>query len=98
MDQPLTPTPQSAENVSGQAIRDLRAATPSRALRLRGSLGGLLIPLVLLGAISALETARTTEASRQVFFNVNLPWLMYFVFALSIAVIVGAFIQRLRIS
>ena len=97
MDQPLTPVPQSAENVSGQAIRDLRAATPSRALRLRGSLGGLLIPLVILGGISALETARTTTASREVFFNVKLPWLMYFVFALSMAVIVGAFLQRLRI-
>jgi len=32
-----------------------------------------------------------------VFFNISTPWLMYFVFVLSIAVIVGAFVQRARI-
>ena len=65
--------------------------------RFRASAGGLLIPIAIIGGISALETARTSDASRPVFWNISTPWLMYFVFGISMAVILGAFIQRLRI-
>jgi len=65
--------------------------------RFRASWGGLIIPVAIIGAISAAETARTSTASREVFFNISTPWLMYFVFALSMAVIIGAFVQRARI-
>ncbi|MGB4860875.1 MAG: heterodisulfide reductase-related iron-sulfur binding cluster [Tepidiformaceae bacterium] len=65
--------------------------------RFRASWGGLVIPVAIIGAISAAETARTSTASREVFFNISTPWLMYFVFALSMAVIIGAFVQRARI-
>src|SRR3970040_2333612 len=68
-----------------------------KGTRLRASFGGLVIPVAVIGAIAAFETARTTDASREVLFNSSAPWLMYFVFVLSIAVIVGAFVQRARI-
>ncbi|MEO9254393.1 MAG: hypothetical protein ABI305_02550, partial [Tepidiformaceae bacterium] len=70
------------------------AGKPSR---FRSSVGGLLIPVLVIAAISAFETARTSTASREVFFNIGLPVVMYFVFAVTVAIIVGAFIQRLRI-
>ncbi len=65
--------------------------------RFRVSTGGLLIPVAILTAISAVETARTTDASREVFWNITTPWLMYMVFGVAVAIIVGAFIQRMRI-
>ena len=65
--------------------------------RFRVSIGSILIPVAILGGISAFETARTTDASREVFFNIKLPWLMYMVFGVSMAIILGAFIQRMRI-
>lgn len=68
-----------------------------KGTRLRASFGGLVIPVAIIGAIAAFETARTTDASREVFFNISTPWLMYFVFVLSMAVIIGAFVQRARI-
>ncbi len=70
---------------------------PPKGTRFRASWGGLLIPVAVIGAISAVETARTTDASREVFFNIKTPWLMYFLFALSMAFIIGAFLQRMRI-
>ncbi|MCA9844351.1 MAG: 4Fe-4S dicluster domain-containing protein [Dehalococcoidia bacterium] len=68
-----------------------------RGSRFRVSAGGLIIPVAILAAISAAETARTTDASREVFFNVKAPAVMYFMFALSVAIIVGALFQRMRI-
>jgi ferredoxin len=68
-----------------------------RGTRLRMNLGGLIIPAAFIAAISAVETARTTDASRTVFWNINMPSLMYIVMAISLAIIVGAFVQRLRI-
>jgi len=68
-----------------------------KGTRLSVSFGGLVIPVAAIGAIAAIETARTTDASREVFFNISTPWLMYFVFVLSISVIIGAFVQRARI-
>ena len=68
-----------------------------KGTRFRASWGGLVIPVAIIGAISAAETARTTDASREVFFNISTPWLMYFVFALAMAIIIGAFVQRARI-
>jgi Fe-S oxidoreductase/nitrate reductase gamma subunit len=68
--------------------------------RLRSSIGGLLLPIAILGGISALELGRTADkqtAQREVFFNISYPIIMYFIFALSIAIIVGAFIQRARV-
>lgn len=65
--------------------------------RLRGSAAGWLIPIAVLGGISAFETARTSSASREVFFNISYPVVMYFIFALSVAIILGAFFQRYRI-
>jgi Fe-S oxidoreductase len=74
-----------------------KGSAPAKSTRFRASWAGLVIPVAIIGAISALETARTTSASREVFFNIKTPWLMYFVFALSMAFIIGAFIQRARI-
>jgi Fe-S oxidoreductase len=74
-----------------------RAPKTGRATRLRSSTGGLLIPLAIIGAISAAETARTTSASRPVFFNIEFPWIMYMVFGVAVAIIAGAFVRRLRI-
>ncbi|HML98692.1 MAG TPA: heterodisulfide reductase-related iron-sulfur binding cluster [Tepidiformaceae bacterium] len=68
-----------------------------KGTRLRVSTGGIVVPLAIIGAIAAFETARTTDASREVFFNISTPWLMYFVFVVSIGIIVGAFVQRARI-
>jgi hypothetical protein len=68
-----------------------------RATRLRASAGGILIPAAVIGAIAAFETARTTDASREVFFNISYPAIMYFVFAAFVAIVAGAFVQRLRI-
>ena len=68
-----------------------------KGTRFRASWGGLVIPVAAIAAVSAVETARTSDAQREVFFNISTPWLMYFVFALSMAVIIGAFVQRARI-
>lgn len=68
-----------------------------KGTRFRASWGGLVIPVAIIGAISAVETARTSTASREVFFNISTPWLMYFVFALSMGIIIGAFVNRSRI-
>ncbi len=73
---------------------------PGRGTRLRSSLGGFMIPFAALAGIAALETARTADretAQREVFFNIQYPVIMYFIFALSMAIILGAFIQRMRI-
>ncbi len=73
---------------------------PGRGTRLRASLGGFIIPFAALAGIAALETARTADretAQREVFFNIEYPVIMYFIFGLSIAIILGAFIQRMRI-
>ncbi|MGH2608022.1 MAG: hypothetical protein ACRDHF_02945, partial [Tepidiformaceae bacterium] len=73
---------------------------PSRRLgsRLRSSAGGILIPAAVIGAIASFETARTSgDAQREVFFNIEAPAIMYFIFAASTAIIVGAFVQRLRV-
>ncbi|MDZ7727607.1 MAG: heterodisulfide reductase-related iron-sulfur binding cluster [Dehalococcoidia bacterium] len=72
-------------------------AKKGRGMRLRVNLGGLVIPVLILAAISAFEVARTTDASREVFWNINAPVLMYFIFGITTAVVVGAFVQRLRI-
>ncbi|MBK9545591.1 MAG: (Fe-S)-binding protein [Dehalococcoidia bacterium] len=72
-------------------------AKPPKGTRFRASWGGLVIPVAIVGAISAAETARTTDASREIFFNISTPWLMYFVFTLAVAIIIGAFVQRARI-
>ena len=70
---------------------------PARPARFRASLGGLLIPIALIGAIASFETARTSgSASREVFFNIKWPWLMYMVFGAFVAVVVGALLQRMR--
>ncbi|MCZ2109004.1 MAG: 4Fe-4S dicluster domain-containing protein [Dehalococcoidia bacterium] len=65
--------------------------------RFHVSAGGIVIPLLIIGAISAAETARTTSAQREVFFNVALPQVMYFIFGLSVAIIIGVLIHRMRI-
>ena len=80
-----------------QAERLDQTPPAPKGTRFRVNAGGLIIPVAIIGGISALETARTTDASREVFWNVSTPWLMYFVFGVSLAVILGAFIQRLRI-
>jgi len=68
-----------------------------RGARLRASVAGWLVPVAVLGGISAFETARTTDASRETLFNISYPVVMYFIFALSVAVILGAFVQRYRV-
>jgi Fe-S oxidoreductase/nitrate reductase gamma subunit len=72
-------------------------APETKPTRFRATWAGLVIPVAVIGGISAIETARTSSASREVFFNVKAPWLMYLLFALSMAIIIGAFVQRARI-
>ncbi|MEX0781910.1 MAG: (Fe-S)-binding protein [Dehalococcoidia bacterium] len=75
-----------------------RPAAPRLTTRLRSSTGGILIPAAVIGAIASFETARTADdAQRDIFFNVDQPAIMYFIFAASMAIIIGAFVQRLRI-
>ncbi len=81
------PTGQPPANAPGRRI----------GTRLRSSTAGIIVPIAVIGAISALETARTTDAQREVFFNIGTPAIMYFIFAASMAVILGAFVRRLRI-
>ncbi|MBI2767109.1 MAG: (Fe-S)-binding protein [Chloroflexi bacterium] len=69
----------------------------SRPTRFRASIGGLIIPVAALAGISAFETVRTGSAQREVFFNISAPVVMYFIFAAAVAVIAGAFVQRLRV-
>ena len=68
-----------------------------RSTRLRVSFGGLLIPIAIVIAIGALETARTEGAHREVFFNIRGFAIMYFIFGVAVAAIAIAFLQRLRI-
>ena len=68
-----------------------------RGTRLRISFGGLLIPISIVIAIGALETARIEEAHREVFFNIQGFAIMYFIFGIAVAAIAIAFLQRLRI-
>src|SRR5487761_2362206 len=65
-------------------------ASTRKPTRFRVSIGGI-------AAIGALDTARTSSAQREVFFNIGMPQLMYFIFALSVAIIVGALVMRARI-
>lgn len=74
---------------------DTGKATRGTRLRMNGA--GLVVPVAILGAISAFEVARTTDATRQVFWNISTPALMYFVFAIALAIIVGSLAQRMRI-
>ncbi len=73
------------------------ASKPPRGTRLRASWASIAVPVAILGAISAFEVGRTTDASREVFWNIKAPAVMYFIFAVFIAVVGAAFIQRLRI-
>ena len=59
--------------------------------RLRVSFGGLLIPIAIVIAIGALETARTEGAHREVFFNIRGFVIMYFIFGVAVAAIAIAF-------
>jgi Fe-S oxidoreductase len=68
-----------------------------RGTRLRVSLGSLVIPAAIIAGISAIETARTSGAQREVFFNIKAPAIMYFIFAGAVAVVGAAFLQRLRV-
>ena len=58
-----------------------------RGTRLRISFGGLLIPISIVIAIGALETARIEEAHREVFFNIQGFAIMYFIFGIAVAAI-----------
>jgi len=70
---------------------------PRKAARFHVSIGGILIPLAIIGGISALEVARTTDAQRTVNWNISAPVIMYFFFAAMVALVGGAFVQRLRV-
>ena len=63
-----------------------------RGTRLRISFGGLLIPISIVIAIGALETARIEEAHREVFFNIQGFAIMYFIFGIAVAAIAIAFL------
>jgi Fe-S oxidoreductase/nitrate reductase gamma subunit len=71
--------------------------TSRKGTRLRATWGSVMIPVAIIGAISAFEIGRTTDAQREVFWNIGLPALMYFVFAAFVAIVAGAFVQRARI-
>jgi Fe-S oxidoreductase/nitrate reductase gamma subunit len=89
--------PENSRQAGGGAVRP--ATGRGRSTRLN-AFGGLLIPMAVLGAIASFEMARTADhntAQREVFYNIAYPVIMYFIFAASVAVIVGAFVQRLRI-
>ncbi len=68
-----------------------------RGARFNVSLAGVAVPVAIIAAIGALETARMEGAQREVFFNIRGFAVMYFLFGLSVAVIAGAFLQRARI-
>jgi len=70
---------------------------PGKGTRLRASWGGIAVPVAIIGAISAFEVGRTADAQREVFWNIGLPALMYFIFAGFVAIVAGAFVQRARI-
>src|SRR5690606_41308138 len=56
------------------------------------------LPAAVIAAIAAFETARTSDdATREVFFNIRFSWLMYVIFAGSMAIILAALVQRVRI-
>ena len=93
----MTQLQPSAGQDSPLGTRNPGPGTASRASRFRSSIGGLIVPIAIIGAISAAETARTTDAQREVFFNIKAPVVMYFFFAAFVAIVAGAFIQRLRI-
>ncbi len=80
--------------------KDLPASAPPRAAkgaRFNVSLVGIAIPVAVIAAIGALETARTEGAQREVFFNISGFAVMYFIFGVAVAFIAGAFVQRLRV-
>ena len=68
-----------------------------KGARFNISLSAIAIPVAIVAAIGALETAQTDGAQRHVFFNISGFAVMYFIFAISVAVIIGAFVQRLRV-
>ena len=61
--------------------------------------GGVLIPAAVLGAIASFETARTSgDAQREIFFNIEaLGGHVLRLRGVGEAIIIGAFVQRLRI-
>lgn len=79
------------------SIPSNQAPEPKKGSRFHVSTGGLLIPLAILGGISAIETARTSSAQREVFYNIGLPQIMYFIFGISVAIILAALVRRMRI-
>ena len=70
---------------------------PPKPARFRVSVAGILVPVAIIGAIGALDTARASNAQREVFINIAFPQFMYFIFALCVAIIVGALYMRARI-
>ena len=73
------------------------AGREPKGRRFNVSLIGVAAPVAVIAAIGALETAQTERASREVFFNIKGFAIMYVIFGVSVAVIAGAFIQRLRV-
>ncbi len=75
----------------------LKATDHSSGTRFHASPAGIVIPMLILGAISAFEIARTGTAQREVLWNISTPAIMYFVFAASMAILFAAFVRRLRV-
>ena len=80
----------------GQAP-DAGAEREPKGKRFNVSVIGVAVPVAVIAAIGALETAQTERASREVFFNIQGFAVMYFIFGVAVAVIAGAFVQRLRV-
>ncbi len=74
-----------------------RKEARAKGARFNVSLSAIAIPVAIVAAIGALETAQTGGAQREVFFNISGFAVMYFIFGIAVAVIVGAFVQRLRV-
>ena len=87
-------------SASSSAQEQTPAAKEKRGLkgsRFNVSIVGVAVPVAVIAAIGALETAQTERASREVFFNIKGFAVMYFIFGVAVAVILGAFVQRLRV-
>ncbi|GBD24505.1 Lactate utilization protein A [bacterium HR29] len=80
-----------------QGTRPAAANERRSGLRLRVNLGSLVLPVAIIGAIAAFELGRTSDAQREVFFNIKAPAAMYFLFGLFMTVVFGAFVQRARV-
>jgi Fe-S oxidoreductase len=74
-----------------------RSENAPKGTRLRVTWAAVAIPVAIIVAIGSFETARTSDAQREIFFNITAPTVMYFIFAACVVFIGAAFVRRMRI-